>query len=250
METLVKAEGGRNVQVLSDLEAISHEAASLFINASRDSIAARKQFVVAISGGSTPRRLYTLLSSSPCRDQVDWQKVHFFWADERCVRKEDEASNFKMVFDRLLSKVPIPNQNIHRIKGEEEPEKAARDYEADIKEFFGGSGLPVFDLVLLGMGEDGHTASLFPGSKSLEETARLAIPVYLKKPYGNRITLTLPVLNNAAQILFLVAGISKATVLSEIVSDGEKKGKFPAGRIRPLQGKVIWLIDQAAAGGV
>jgi 6-phosphogluconolactonase len=250
METLVKAEGGRNVQVLSDLEAISHEAASLFINASRDSIAARKKFVVAISGGSTPRRLYTLLSSSPCRDQVDWQKVHFFWADERCVRKEDGASNFKTVYDRLLSKVPIPNQNIHRIKGEEEPEKAARDYEADIKEFFGGSGLPVFDLVLLGMGEDGHTASLFPGSKSLEETARLVIPVYAEKPNQNRVTLTLAVLNNAAQILFLVAGTSKATVLSEILKDENKRREFPAGRIRPVRGTVIWLIDQEAAGTV
>ncbi len=250
METLVKAEGERNVEILSDLNAISREAASLFINASRDSIAAREKFAVAISGGSTPRRLYTLLSSSPCRDQVDWQKVHFFWADERCVPKEDEASNFKIVFDRLLSKVPIPNENIHRIKGEEEPEKAARDYEADIKEFFEASGLPVFDLVLLGMGEDGHTASLFPGSKSLEETARLVAPVYTEKSDQNRVTLTLAVLNNAAQILFLVAGTSKATVLSEILSDGEKKREFPAGRIRPLQGKVIWLIDREAAGRV
>ena len=135
METLVRTEGERNVQILSDLEAISHEAASLFVSASRDSIATRKKFAVAISGGSTPKRLYTLLSSSPYRDRVDWGKVHFFWADERCVPKEDEASNFKTDFDRLLSKVPIPNENIHRIKGEEEPEKAARDYEADIRKF-------------------------------------------------------------------------------------------------------------------
>ena len=250
MATLVSTEGERDVQIFPDLEAISHEAASLFVSASRDSIATRKKFAVAISGGSTPKRLYTLLSSSPYRDRVDWGKVHFFWADERCVPKEDEASNFKTVFDRLLSKVPIPNENIHRIKGEEEPEKAASDYEADIREFFGASGLPVFDLVLLGMGEDGHTASLFPGSKSLEETARLAVVVHLEKPNWNRITLTLPVLNNAAQILFLVAGSPKATVLSEILSDAEKKREFPAGRIRPVQGKVIWLIDREAAGRV
>ena len=115
METLVKAEGERNVQVLSDPEAVSREAATLFVNVSRNSIASRERFAAAISGGSTPRRLYTLLSGSPCRDQVDWEKVHFFWADERCVPKEDEASNFKIVFDRLLSKVPIPNKNIHRI---------------------------------------------------------------------------------------------------------------------------------------
>jgi 6-phosphogluconolactonase len=246
----VRTEGERIVQVLPDLEAISHEAASLFVNASRDSIATRKKFAVAISGGSTPGRLYTLLGSSPYCDQVDWGKVHFFWADERCVPKEDEASNFKVAFDRLLSKVPIPDENIHRIKGEEEPEKAARDYEADIRKFFGASGLPVFDLVLLGMGEDGHTASLFPGSKSLEETARLAVPVYLEKDNRNRITLTLPALNNAAQILFLVAGRSKAAVLSEILSGGKRKMEFPAGRVRPVQGKVTWLIDREAAGGV
>jgi 6-phosphogluconolactonase len=250
VETSVRTEDDRNVQILSDLEAISHEAASLFVNASRNSIAARKKFAAAISGGSTPRRLYALMSAAPYCDQVDWQKVHFFWADERCVSKEDEASNFKVAFDRLLSKVPIPEGNIHRIKGEEEPEKAARDYEADIRNFFGVSGLPVFDLVLLGMGEDGHAASLFPGSESLEEKARLAVPVHLGKPNWNRITLTLPVLNNAAQIIFLVAGSSKATVLSEILRDGEKRREFPAGRIRPVQGKVIWLIDREAAGRV
>ena len=246
----MRTEGETNVQILPDLEAISHKAASLFVNASRDSIAIRTKFAVAISGGSTPRRLYTLLSSSPYCDQVDWQRVHFFWADERCVPIEDEESNFKTAFDRLLSKVPIADGHIHRIKGEEDPEKAARDYEADIKKFFGVSGLPVFDLVLLGMGEDGHTASLFPGSKLLEETARLAVPVYLDKPNRNRITLTLPVLNNAAQILFLVAGSSKATVLSEILRDGGKKREFPAGRISPVQGTMIWLIDREAAGRV
>jgi 6-phosphogluconolactonase len=250
VETLVRTEGERNVQILSDLEAISHEAASLFVNASRNSIATRTKFAVAISGGSTPRRLYTLLSNPPYCDQVDWHKVHFFWADERCVPKEDEASNFKVAFERLLSKVPIPGGHIHRIKGEEDPEKAATDYEADIREFFGASGLPVFDLVLLGLGEDGHTASLFPGSKSLDETTRLAVAVYLDKPNQSRITLTVRVLNNAAQILFLVAGSSKAPVLSEILSDGEKKKDFPAGRIKPVRGTMTWLIDREAAARV
>lgn len=248
METVVRGEGKRSVQVLSDLEAISHRAAQIFVGLSRSGMASRGKFSVAISGGSTPRRLYTLLSSPPYRNQVDWQRVHFFWADERCVPIEDEGSNFKAAFDRLLSKVPIPDGNIHRIKGEEEPEKVARAYEEDIKKFFGISGLPVFDLVILGMGEDGHTASLFPGSKSLEETDRLAVPVYLDKPNWNRITLTLPILNNAAQILFLVTGQAKADVVSEILRDGEKKRQFPAGLISPIQGNVTWLIDQEAAG--
>ena len=203
---------------------------------------------MAISGGSTPRRLYTLLGSEAYRHQVDWQCVHFFWADERCVSKEDEASNFKTAFDTLLSRVALPDKNIHRIKGEETPDKASRVYEEEIKRFFGESEKLGFDLIILGMGEDGHTASLFPGSKSIEETVRLAIPVYMGEPKKDRITLTLPVLNNAAQILFLVAGPSKAAVLSEILGDGVRKRGFPAGLIRPAHGNIIWLIDQEAAG--
>ena len=167
------------------------------------------------------------------RNQVHWHSVHFFWVDERCVPKEHEESNFKTAFDALLSKVPIPDENIHRIRGEEDPERGARDYEEDVRKFFGMSGLPMFDLVILGMGEDGHTASLFPGSKSLEEAIRLAVPVYLEKPNWNRITLTLPVLNNAAQIIFLVAGRSKAAVLSEILGDGHQKGPVSCRTHRP-----------------
>ncbi len=241
------------IEVLSDLEALSIRAASIFVSASRNSIATKRRFAVAISGGSTPRRLYTLLGSEAYRDQVDWRYVHFFWADERCVPKDDEASNFRTAFDTFLSKIALPDKNIHRIKGEEDPDKAARDYEEEIRGFFGGSERPGFDLIILGMGEDGHTASLFPGSKSLGETVRLAIPVYLGEPSKNRITLTLPVLNNAVQILFLVAGPSKAGVLSEILGDGEKRKWFPAGLVRPAHGNMTWLIDQEAArklGGV
>ena len=235
------------IEVLPDLEALSLRAASIFVSASKNSIAAKKRFAVAISGGSTPRRLYTLLGSEAYRDQVDWQHVHFFWADERCVPKDDEASNFRIAFDALLSKIALPQENIHRIKGEEAPDKAARDYEEEIRRFFGESERPGFDLIILGMGEDGHTASLFPGSKSLEETVKLAIPVYLEKPGKNRITLTLPVLNSADQILFLVAGPSKAAVLSKVLGEGEKKKGFPVGLVRPDHGSMIWLIDQEAA---
>jgi 6-phosphogluconolactonase len=236
------------IQILSDLEAISHQAASLFVKAARDAIDRKTRFVAAISGGSTPRRLYTLLGSAEYSSPVDWQRVHFFWVDERCVPKDHEESNFKTAFDALLSKIPIPDENIHRIRGEEDPERGARDYEEDIRKFFGMSGLPMFDLVILGMGEDGHTASLFPGSKALGEKERWVVPVYLEKPKINRITLTLPVLNHAAQILFLVSGRSKATVLFEILGDGHKKDQYPAGLIRPIQGRLLWLIDQEASG--
>jgi 6-phosphogluconolactonase len=247
METSVVEKSNRKIEVLSDLEALSLRAASIFVSASRNSIGTKKRFAVAISGGSTPRRLYTLLGDDAYRHQVDWRHVHLFWADERCVPKEDAASNFRTAFDTLLSKVALPDNNIHRIKGEETPDKAARDYEEEIRRFFGESERPRFDLILLGVGEDGHTASLFPGSKSLEETTRLAIPVYSKEPRKNRITLTLPVLNDADQILFLVAGPSKAAVLSEILGDGEKKKGFPAGLVRPCHGNMTWLIDQEAA---
>jgi 6-phosphogluconolactonase len=248
METSVIERSNRKIEVLSDLEALSHRAASIFVRASRNSIAAKKRFAVAISGGSTPRRLYMLLGSEAYRDHVDWQSVHFFWADERCVSKDDEASNFKMAFDALLSTIALPEENIHRIKDEEAPDQAARDYEEEIRGFFGRAGWPEFNFVILGVGEDGHTASLFPGSKSLEETARLAIPVYLGEPRKDRITLTLPVLNNADQVLFLVAGHSKAAVLSEVFEETEKKRRLPVELINLVHGNMVWLIDQEAAG--
>jgi 6-phosphogluconolactonase len=235
------------------LEAISHKAAEMFVNTSRTCIASQGKFSVALSGGSTPRKLYSLLGSAECSPQVDWQRVHFFWVDERCVPKEHEESNFKAAFDRLLSKISIPGENIHRIKGEEDPDKAAGDYEEEVRRFFGMPGFPMFDLVILGMGEDGHTASLFPDSNLLKERIRLAAPVYLEKPNRNRITLTLPVLNNATQILFLVAGHSKADVVYEVLGNGQKKERYPAGLIRPVHGSITWLIDQEAAeklGGI
>jgi len=247
METPVIQKSNVKVEVLPDLEAVCLRAALIFVNSSVNSIAAKKQFVAAISGGSTPRRLYGLLGSEAYRYQVDWQHVQIFWVDERCVPKEDEASNFRTAFDTFVSKVALPDKNIHRIRGEEAPDRAAKDYEEEIRRFFGEGERPRFDLIVLGMGEDGHTASLFPGSKSLEETVRLAIPVYLEEAKKNRITLTLPVLNNADRILFLVTGASKAGVLSEILGDGEKKKVFPAGLIRPAHGAITWLIDHEAA---
>ena len=235
------------IQILPDLEAISHRAASIFVKIVRNAIDRKGRFVIAISGGSTPRRLYDLLASEEYSHQIDWEKVHFFWVDERCVPKNHEESNFKVSFGSAFSKVSMPLGNIHRIMGEEDPEKAARDYENEIREFFGTGDWPVFDLIILGMGKDGHTASLFPGSKSLEEREKLTVPVYLEKPKINRITLTLPVLNHASQILFLVSGRSKATVLSEVLGDGHKRDRYPAGLINPIHGDLIWLIDQEAA---
>jgi 6-phosphogluconolactonase len=246
METSIIKKRSGKIEVLSDLETLSLRAASIFVSASRNSIERKKRFAVAISGGSTPRRLYTLLGSEAYHRQVDWQQAHFFWADEGCVLKGDEASNFKTAFDTLLSRVPLPDKNIRRVKGEEAPDKAARDYEEEIRRFF-GSEMPGVDLIILGMGEDGHTASLFPGSKAREETVRVALLIYLGEPKKNRVSPTLAVLNSADQILFLVAGPSEAIVLYEILENEGKKIGLPAGWICLAHGMITWLIDQEAA---
>jgi 6-phosphogluconolactonase len=238
-----------SVYILPGLEDISRKAAEIFLRLSKQYISSANRFVVALSGGTTPRRLYALLGSDIFSNEIDWSNIHFFWVDERCVPKDDEESNYKLAFDTLLSKVPVRISNIHRIKGEEGPEKGASEYERDIRAFFGISGFPVFDLIILGMGEDGHTASLFSGSKSLYEKTSLAVPVYMKKPKSDRITLTLPVLDNAEQIIFLVAGRSKAKVIGAIL-DPEQQYRYPAGLIQPVHGFLTWLIDKDAAGNL
>lgn len=233
------------IQIFSDLDGISNEAVKIFVNLSKECISSTGRFVAALSGGSTPKRFYELLASDSYRRNVDWNNIHFFWVDERCVPKENEESNFRLAFDTLLSKVLIPAENIHRIKGEDGHVRGAQDYEDGLKNFF-GVGLPIFDLILLGMGEDGHTASLFPGSKPLDEKVRFAVPVYGEKM--NRITLTLPVLNNARRILFLVSGQSKADVLKDILENTEKRKKYPAGLISSAHGDITWLVTRDAAG--
>jgi 6-phosphogluconolactonase len=246
MEALMTERHLTKIHVLLDLEAISHEAASLSVALAKKSIGERGRFVTALSGGSTPRKLYDLLASEPYRGQVDWERVHVFWADERCVPPDHMESNFRLAFDRVLSKVPLPKENIHRIRGEVPPEEGAQDYEKNLRQFF-GTGFPVLDLIILGMGEDGHTASLFPGSESIEETERLVVPVYLDKSKWARITLTFPVLNHARQIVFLVSGRAKAAVLSEVLGNEDQREKYPAGLIEPVHGQLTWLIDEEAA---
>ncbi len=234
------------VRVFQDIEELSRAAADFFSTLARDCAAKRGRFAVALSGGSSPKGLYALLGSPPYRDEVPWQQVHIFWSDERCVPPDSPESNYKLALDAFLSAVPLPDVNIHRVKGETAPDAAARSYEDDLQIFFRGPGVPMFDLIILGAGEDGHTASLFPGSPSLDETARLAVPVYLEPPKKDRVTLTLPVLNCASHVLFLAWGRAKAGVVSQIL-EGNDARKYPAGLVRPASGKVTWLIDRQAA---
>ena len=237
------------VRVFQDLEELSRVAAELFFALSKKSIATRGRFVVALSGGSTPHRLYSLLGSPWYRNNIDWSRVYLFWTDERCVPNDHPESNYRLAHDAFLSRVPLPAQNIHRIRGEDEPRKAAEAYEDELQNFFSGVGAIVFDLIILGVGEDGHTASLFPGSPALDERMRPAVPIYLEEPKINRVTLTLPVLNHAAQVLFLASGRAKAGTVHEIVEDGNPK-QYPAGLVQPLQSSAMWLIDREASSAL
>lgn len=248
------------IKVFPDLEAVSRHTASIFITLSAKRIASHGRFAAAIPGGSTPKKLFELLASEEYKNMVDWSRVHFFWTDERCVAKEDKESNYRLAFDLFLSKIPLPPENIHRIKGELSPVDGAQDYENNLKIFFGKSGPPAFDLIILGMGEDGHTASLFPDSDVLKETKRAAVAIQpvrknfsnglnmaeMEKPGIPRITLTLPVLNNASQIIFLVSGTSKAVVMKKILGDGIEKKQYPAGLVKPVHGNLLWLMDKEA----
>jgi 6-phosphogluconolactonase len=233
------------VRVLKDAESLGRAAAELFALRAGQAVLDRDRFAVALSGGSTPRPFYALLGSA-YRDSIDWKRVHIFWVDERCVNKDREESNFKLVFDALLSRAPVPERNIHRIRGEEDPEQAALFYERELRAFFGPAPVPVFDLIALGAGGDGHTASLFPGSAAVRERTRLAVPVYREAPRLNRVTLTLPVLNQAAHVVFLASGRSKAGVVHEIIETDNPR-LYPAGMVRPQKGAVTWLLDREAA---
>src|SRR5574337_1721503 len=233
------------IRKFPDPDSLSREAADFMLACSRRVLASRERFTVALSGGATPKKLYSLLAAPPWRDAFPWPGTHIFWSDGRCVPPGNPESNYKLAFDGFLSRLPLPAQNIHRIRGEAGPDEAARGYEKELWSFFGEDTLPRFDLVLLGVGEDGHTASLFPGAGALQEQNRLALPVRVDPPGLNRVTLSLRVLNNAARVLFLAAGGSKAKVVREIAAEGNRRG-YPAGLVRPAHGTLVWMIDQEA----
>jgi 6-phosphogluconolactonase len=204
---------------------------------------------VALSGGSTPRVLYELLSNphEPFREQIAWDKTHFFFTDERHVAPDNPDSNYRMVNEAMFSRVPVPQQNVHRIPAEKAvAQEAADEYETDLRKYF-GEAIPAFDLILLGLGEEGHTASLFPDSPALKETERLVAAPWVEKLNSYRITMTLPVLNNGKSVVFLVTGASKAEILREVIEKDKKPDLYPAQAISPTNGAVSWLVDKAAA---
>jgi 6-phosphogluconolactonase len=235
------------IRIFKDMEALSRSAADLFVQQALQSVHERGQFLVALNGGGTPARLFQLLATD-YRDRVDWSKTHIFWGDERLVAVADPESSYGQAWNLFLSRVPIPEANIHRIHGELEPTKSAQEYESVLKRFASPQlDIPHFDLVYLGMGEDGHTASLFPGSPL--DVNDIVIPVtahYQGRP-AQRVTLTPMVFNQAHLIAFMATGEKKAYTLAEVLSDRYQPELYPAQRIDPKDGKVIWLIDEDAA---
>lgn len=235
------------IHIFKDSEELSRAAATLFVDQAGESIRQRDRFLIALNGGNTPTRLFQFLATD-FRDLVDWSKVHIFWGDERCVSPDDPGSSYGQAREILLNQVPVPHANIHRIVGELGPVQAAQDYALILKQFASTAlDWPRFDLVYLGMGEDGHTASLFPGSPV--EVTEPTLPVtaqYQDRP-ANRVTLTPVVFNSASMIVFMAAGEKKADTLAEVLSDRYNPQLYPAQRIQPEDGRLIWLVDEAAA---
>jgi len=221
--------------------------ADIFRITAHDCVKREGRFVVAVSGGSTPRPMHMLLSEEPYYSEIPWDKIDLFWVDERCVPQEDPASNFGGAKQDLLNQVPIPVGQIHPMPGDLSPEEGALRYEREMKDYFRlkEGGFPVFDLIYLGLGNDGHTASRFPGHKVLDETKRLVVAVKGGDPHVSRITMPYPVLNHARQIVFMVSGKLKSPVLKTIFEN--RKDLLPAQRVRPFQGKMTWLLDKEAA---
>jgi 6-phosphogluconolactonase len=238
----------REIVVCRNLAELSQKGAELFVRLANDSVQRSGRFTIALSGGSTPKHLYSLLASGEYRERVPWQSVYLFWGDERCVPPDHPESNFHTVQEALLSKIDIPAENIHRMAGEKDPQIAAAEYDYALKRFFQLSSgeLPRFDLILLGIGDDGHTASLFPGSHALTEMKRLVVAPYVEKLGAYRLTLTLPVLNNGAADVFLVAGENKAAAVNQVLGSHSNEPAVPAAMVSPLDGRLIWLITQDA----
>lgn len=235
------------IKVVTDASELSRVAAAEFEQVARNAVQARDRFTVSLSGGSTPRGLYSRLAQHS-RD-LPWDKIYFFWGDERHVPPDDKDSNYRMVRETLLSQAPIPTEHVFRMHTENpDAAQVAEEYERTIREFFGlkPGELPRFDLVLLGLGPDGHTASLFPGSAALHEASRLVVANWVEKFGHYRLTFTAPVINNAAQVMFLVSGAEKAAALQSVLYSNAPAEEFPAKLIQPQNGRLIWLVDRAA----
>jgi len=220
--------------------------------AANEAVSARGRFTIALSGGSTPKSLYNLLATN-ARTTLPWEHTLFFWGDERHVPPTDPESNYRMVDEAMLSKVPVPPANVYRMPAENpDAEAVAETYEQTLRKVFqlGPNDVPQFDLILLGMGPDGHTASLFPGTAGLKEKSRLVIANWVEKLKTYRLSFTLPVINAARSVAFLVSGTDKAPVLKAVLEGNDPGELYPAKLVHPKDGKLIWFLDRAAASAL
>lgn len=222
-------------------------AAERFVAYTQEAINSHGLFSVSLAGGSTPRRVYELLATERFKHRVEWPQVDLFFGDERCVPPDHPDSNYAMAYETLISQVPIPAKNVHRIIGEGNPAENATAYENQLRAFFAGLPWPRFDLVLLGMGDDGHTASLFPGSEALNEKSKWVVATRMERLSQDRITLTVPVFNHAARVMCLVTGAGKAERLAQVLHPQPGSESLPAQAIQPFEGSLEWLVDSDAA---
>jgi 6-phosphogluconolactonase len=236
-----------NVLIFDDAEAVARAAARRFVELSRKAMDAGGRFSVALAGGSTPKRVYELLAGDDFNGQIDWPRVHVFFGDERCVPPDHHDSNYRMAREAMLAHIMLPIENVHRMVGEGDAVSNARLYEDDLHEFFDGAAWPRLDLVMLGMGDDGHTASLFPGSRALAEQQAWVAANWVEKFNTFRITLTAPAINHAAHVMFIVTGAGKTDRLPEVLTGPRDTDRLPSQLIKPVNGTLEWFTDKAAA---
>jgi 6-phosphogluconolactonase len=233
------------LHIYKDGEALSEAAAGFVSGCITETLRTKDRFTIALSGGSTPKRLHQLLAHSPFKEQIDWSRMHIFWGDERAVPFEDSRNNAKMAYDTLLDFVPVPPSQVHVMRTDIPPESSALEYEKILHLYFDGTPTS-FDLVLLGMGDDGHTLSLFPGTEVIHEESAWTKAFFLKAQDMYRITLTTPIVNRSAHIAFLVEGATKAVALHEVLRGPYNPDKYPSQVIKPV-GELDWFLDEAAA---
>jgi 6-phosphogluconolactonase len=258
MSTKMLNKSNAQVRVYRDADELALKAARHFARLADQYTIGCGRFTVALSGGSTPRKMFSILAEEPFLDTVPWSSIYFFWGDERCVPPNHPDSNYHMAWETLLSKAPVPSENIFRIPAEDpDPNRAAEEYSRTLTEFFLAhatksgtaplSNMPRFDLVLLGMGPDGHTASLFPHTPAIHNNESIVVANFIEKFNAHRITLTAATINNARNVTFVVAGEDKAEALKNVIEGSYQPELYPSQLIRPRNGTLLWLVDEAAA---
>ena len=241
----------RIIEVVPDAAALARRAAELFADAAVAAAAERGVFAMALSGGVTPRATYELLAKEPLVSRIPWERVHLYWGDERCVPPDSPQSNYRLARETFVAQVSIPPEHVVRMRGEDDPEEAARTYELELRSIAAHSGanavgIPILDLVLLGIGTNGHTASLFPHTRALHENDRMVVAVDVPD-VGWRLTMTAPAINSARHVVFVVAGEEKAPVVARVLQGPPDFERLPAQLIAPRPGRLTWLLDEAAA---